>query len=101
MMAKQVFTLYIVKDIGQYGNGSVSVQGFDMSKPIGSRPSDYVLLGTQEVEIDVPDVDTTQIQIDALNEQIKTERAESQSRVNILLDRISKLQCITHNGGAE
>ena len=100
-MAKQVFKLFICKCVGQFSDGRVSVTDFDMSASFGGRPSDYVLLGTQEVEIEIPDVDTTQIQIDALNEQIKAERAESQSRVNILLDRISKLQCITHEGSGE
>lgn len=100
-MAKQIFTLHICKNISDFGGGRISVSDFDMSEPIGSRPSDYVLLGTQEVELDVPDVDTTQIQIDALYEQIKAERAESQNRINIWLDRISKLQCITHEGSGE
>lgn len=95
-MAKQIFKLYVCKRVAGYDEGKVVVNDFDISTTFGSRPSDYILLGTQEVEIDVPEVDTTQIQIDALNEQIKNERAESQSRVNLLLDRISKLQCITH-----
>lgn len=100
-MAKQVFKVFICKSISQYSSGDIVVSTFDHSQAYGSHASDYVLLGTQEIEVDVPDIDTTQAQIDALNEQIRTERAESQNRVNILLDRISKLQCIAHEEGDE
>ncbi len=101
MMAKKVFKMFICKSINPHFGGDIIISTFDHSETYGSRAPDYVLLGTQEVEVDVPDVDTTQIQIDTLNEQIKTERAESQNRVNVLLDRISKLQCIAHDGSAE
>jgi hypothetical protein len=53
-----------------------------------------VWLGQVDVEIDFPEIDTRQAQIDQLAKEIENERAESTSRVNILLERISKLQAI-------
>ena len=99
-MAKQIFTLYICKDISQFGAGKVHLNDFDLSRPFGSKPSDYILLGKIDQEIDVPEIDVTQIQIDAMEKSVQLERAESQSRVNLLLDRISKLKAIGHSVGA-
>lgn len=99
-MAMQTFKLYIHKNVQDFGGGKISVMDFDMSKPYNGKPAGYVLLGTVDQEIDVPDIDTNQIQIDALESCIQVERAESQSRVNILLDRISKLKCLTHEAEA-
>lgn len=56
-----------------------------------------ILLGEIEIDVDYPEVDTRQSQIDGLERAIKKDRAESQSRVNILLDRISKLKAIRHD----
>lgn len=95
-MAKQTFTLYIHKNVGEYSKGEISVTGFDMSRSYNGKPSSYVLLGTTEQEIEVPEIDTNQLQIDALEQCVNAERAESQVRVNYLLDRISKLKCLTH-----
>jgi hypothetical protein len=95
-MTIQVFKLYIQKDISEYGDGKIAIADFDLSKSYNGKPSSYVLLGTIDQEIDVPDIDTHQLQIDALESCVQIERAESQSRVNILLDRISKLKAIGH-----
>lgn len=96
-MAMQTFTLYIHKNVGQYRNGEISVTGFDMSRSYNGKPSGYVLLGTTEQEIDVPEVDANQLEIDVLEACIQTERADSQVRVNLLLDRLSKLKAIGHD----
>lgn len=95
-MTIQVFTLYIHKNVQDFGGGKISVMDFDMSKSYNGKPAGYILLGTVDQEIDVPDIDTNQLQIDALESCVQVERAESQSRVNILLDRISKLKAIGH-----
>lgn len=58
--------------------------------------ADIVLLGEAHVEINYPEVDTRQAQIDALEQKVEKERAESQGRINYLLDRISKLKAISH-----
>lgn len=55
-----------------------------------------IYLGAREVEIDWPEFDATEQVIESLQAEIERERAESQSRVNLLLERISKLQAIGH-----
>jgi hypothetical protein len=64
----------------------------DMSHLKGS----IILLGEVEVDIDYPEIDTRQAQIDALESEAQEIRAESQSKINYLLDHISKLKAITH-----
>ena len=96
-MAMQTFTLYICKDITQYGDGKISVNDFDLSKPCGIRPPDYVLLGKFDQEIYVPEIDTTLSQVKALEDAIQAERADSAARVNLLIDRLSKLKAIGHD----
>lgn len=98
-MAMQKFTVFIHKNCGEFGRGAVALWPFDMSTSYNGKPSDYLLLGTTDVEVDVPEIDTRQMQIDALEKCINAERAESQSRINLLLDRISKLQAIGHEVG--
>lgn len=100
-MAMQKFKMFITKSIRSWDEGRISVNDFNMAEEIQGRPVTHILIGEQEIDVDVPDVDTRQIHIDVLNAQISKERAESQSRVNIMLDRISKLTCITHESEAE
>ena len=96
-MAMQTFTLYICKNITEYGGGKIIVAAHNMSNPCGGFASDYVLLGEVEQEIDVPEIDTTLLQVKALEDAIQVERADSQVRVNLLLDRLSKLKAIGHD----
>ena len=93
-MAKRVITLHMYEGIGKYNNGCRFLAECDFRNTDFSK--DRIWLGQQDVEIDWPEVDTRQLQIDALESQVKQERAESQSRVNLLLERISKLQAIGH-----
>ena len=93
-MAKQTITLHMYESIEPWNQGARGVLTFDFRGiPAGDG---RVWLGQQDVEIDFPDVDTRQFQIDALEAQVKQERADSQVRVNLLLERISKLQAIGH-----
>ena len=59
--------------------------------------ADYTLLCSREVEMDIPEFDALGLMIESLEAGIKKERAESQSRVNGLLDRLSKLKAIGHD----
>ena len=43
-----------------------------------------------------PEVDVNQVLVEGLERAIDQERADSQVRVNLLLDRISQLKCLTH-----
>lgn len=87
-MAKQLVTLYVVK----HSNGNVEISNYKLHT---MDHLDCILMDTKEVEIEYQDVDTRQEQIEKLEAIVKKERAESQSRVNLLLERISKLQCIS------
>lgn len=60
-----------------------------------------VCLGPVEVkcEYDAPDTDPVQAMIETLERRIDKERADSQVRINILLDRIGQLKCLPHDGG--
>lgn len=52
-----------------------------------------------EVEVDVPDtIDITAIKVNVLEQALHTDRVESQVRQNELLDQISKLKCLGHEG---
>lgn len=97
-MAKQVFKMYMVVGVGICNHGEVSLQGHAPSLKPGS--SDHLigsrLLQEVECEFDVPEFDLRQMEVDALESQVKQERADSQVRVNLLLERISKLQAIGH-----
>lgn len=96
-MAMQKFKLYLSCGVGIYTKGNLMVSDFKPSDA-SAKDGDWgrVLIKEYEVELDIPEIDTRQVEIDALEAGIEKERAESQSRVNILLDRISKLKAITH-----
>lgn len=52
-----------------------------------------------EVEVDVPDtIDITAIKVNVLEQALHTDRVESQVRQNELIDQISKLKCLGHEG---
>lgn len=98
-MAKQTITLHMYESTTSYSAGSRYVAECDFRNTEFMR--DRIWLGQQDFEIDWPEVDTRQIQIDELERQITTERGQSEARVNLLLDRISKLQAIGHDEVAE
>ena len=92
-MAKQKFTVYVAAYLDDYRFGQVDVFTFD---PTGAKYTEAALLATHEIELDVPEFDIREKAIVALEAEVQQERAESQSRVNLLLERISKLQAIGH-----
>lgn len=99
-MAKQLFKMYMVVGTGSCNHGKVSLQDYAPSlKP--SSSDDLVgvrLIKEVECEFEVPEFDLRQIEIEALESSVNQERADSQVRVNLLLDRISKLKAISHDG---
>ena len=56
------------------------------------------LLGTVDVEVEWKEIDRDprEALIESLESQVEKERADSQVRVNHLLDQISKLKCLEH-----
>lgn len=94
-MAKQIITLHMYEHTEEWRTERRHVDEYDMRKS-ENLMKDRVWIGQCEVEIDFPEIDTRQLQIDALEAQIEKERADSQFRVNLLLERISNLQAIGH-----
>lgn len=79
------------------------MQGYDglprftlFTSDVSADIAGYACLGQVEFAVDVPQVDHVAKMIDSLGRKIEEERAESQQRINALLDRISKLQCLEH-----
>lgn len=91
-MAKQLVKLYVVKHLSGWRGDSIEVSTYNISE---MDHYDCVLIGTQEIEVEYDEIDTRLAEIQKLETIIEKERAESQSRVNILLERISKLQSIS------
>lgn len=94
-MAKQTITLHMYEGTGPWNPGSREVFESDM-RDIPSFMEYRIYIGATATEIDWPEIDTRQLQIDALEAQIKRERIDSETKVNLLLDRISKLRAIAH-----
>lgn len=92
---KKLVTLHMYMGAGEWNNGDHMVFDHDF-RPTKQCMDDKIWLGSQEAELDFPEIDTRQAQIDNLEAQVQEERAQSQSRVNLLLERISKLQAIGH-----
>lgn len=94
-MAIHVTKVYLLERISGYDVGVKYISRYREHK-MEHNKGEILCLGERDIEIDFPDVDTRQMQIDALESAVQAERAESQSRVNLLLDRISSLKCLTH-----
>lgn len=92
---KHTVTLHLYESTCAWNQGKKDVFDVDFRKT-ASCMEDRIWVGQTEVTIDWPEVDTTQLQIDALEAQVQKERADFQVRVNLLLERISKLKCLEH-----
>ena len=96
-MAKQTVTLHMYTRTAEfYPAGNLTVFDADF-RDTPACMKGMLWLGSQEVELNVPEVDTRQAQVEALEAEVEQERADSQVRVNLLLERISKLQAIGHD----
>jgi hypothetical protein len=96
-MAKQTVTIHVYAKTGEYdAPGSLSIHALDMRGHEACMVN-MVWLCEQQVVIDIPDDDMTQVKIDNLRKMVDLERADSQVRVNRLVERISKLQAIGHD----
>ena len=93
-MALKTVTLHMYESTAKYDAGRRYLSECDFRETEFMK--DRIWLAQQDVEIDWPEIDTRQLQIDALQAEIQRERADSQVRVNLLLERISKLQCLAH-----
>lgn len=94
-LPKQVtLTQYLHMSHGIDGTPRFDLYSCDISA--NSSFGDCACLGLVTVVVDVPQVDPVAKMIDSLEQQVERERADSQMRVNALLDRISKLQCLEY-----
>lgn len=95
-MAIQKFNMYMTVGTGKYNRGEVELLTFS---PTCKADDSFArkLLKEVEVEADVPEFDLVSLEIDSLEKSIQKERADSQVRVSILLDRLSKLKAIGHD----
>jgi len=96
-MAIQKFKMCLTVGVGNYSKGDLTLANYTPSEK-SRQDIDWgrVILKEFEIEVDVPDLNTSQAEIELLETGIQKERADSQVRVNFLLDRISKLKAITH-----
>lgn len=92
-MALQKFTVYVCASLNDYNFGQVQILSFD---PAGSQYTKAALISTHEIELDVPAFDIREQAIAVLEKEIQKERADSQAKINLLLERISNLQAIGH-----
>lgn len=92
-MALQKFTVYVCASLRERELGSISLTSYD---PTPHPEFKSALVSAHEIELDIPEFDIRQQTIAGLEQEIQKERADSQVKVNLLLDRISKLKAITH-----
>ncbi len=98
-MAMQKFKMFVVVGVGKWNHGEVELSSFKPSDDASGGISDNFakrFLSEAEVEAYVPDYDLVSLEVDALEKAVQREKADSQVRVNILLDRLSKLKAIGH-----
>lgn len=92
-MALQKFTVYVVASLRTWELGKLSIVDYD---PTPYPDFQCALIGTHEIELDVPAFDVREQAIVVLEKEIEKERADSQVRINLLLERISNLRAIGH-----
>ena len=98
---KKTIKVFVCQRVAGFAKGETVVSDYDLSQSKYWSGLDAVrLIGTLEIEVDVPSADLDLAEIEAIEAQIAKERGESQHRVNLLLDRISQLKAIGHEVAA-
>jgi|SRR5699024_5925999 len=96
-------TLYIHKRIvpsERVWEDNIQVHRADMTS-FAPWQGAFVLIGTHEVEVPIPDVDVTAKAIDALDEEAERIMQEARAKVAELHERIAKLRCLEHKAEGE
>jgi hypothetical protein len=98
-MAMQEFKMYMVVGTGSCNHGQVQLTPYKPSLKVDSTTHmiGVRLLKEVECQCDVPEFDLRSMEIEALEKGVIAEKADSQVRVNLLLDRLSKLKAIGHD----
>lgn len=92
-MTKQKFTVYAHVGVELWNKGHLSVSSTNMTS-IGS----YALISTHEIELDVPEYDLVQMEVDGIEKTIAQVRAEFQAKLNVLQERRDNLLAIGSDG---
>lgn len=87
---KQNVTLYIHTYINGFLKGDIRIYDFDAA----ANNDDAVIIGTAQVELDIPEVDINQIMIQKLQGQIQVVRAKSEAEVTRIQGRIQEMLAI-------
>lgn len=95
---KQTFKMYLNVGVTSYNEGQYSLTSYNVDNLKITHRTE-ALVREVDVEIDVPDgVDINALKLKALEEALAQDKADTFTRQNILLDQISKLKCLTHDG---
>lgn len=73
---------------------SLNLNDFNLAG--GSNPSGYILLGTTEVTVDIPECNPVQAEIEAIKKARDQILADAQLQATQLDERIQRLLCIEH-----
>lgn len=95
-MAMQKFKMFMVVNTGTFHHGEVELQSYMPGEDSKDLYFAKRFLCEVEVEADVPSFDIVMLEVENLEKAVQREKADSQVRVNILLDRLSKLKAIGH-----
>lgn len=97
-MSIQTFKLYMTVGVGSYNHGQIELSKFKPKEDdAGADMFAARFLREVYIEAEVPEFDLATLEIDCLEKAIQREKADSQVRQSILLDRISKLKAIGHD----
>ena len=94
---KKTIQVYVHQYIAGFIKGDLFVASCDISD---GAAVPMRIIAQVEIEIDVPDDNLDLAEIEALEAAIAKEKGESQHKVNLLLERISKLKAIGHEVAA-
>ena len=94
-MTTKKFTIYVCASLREWAMGELTITDYD---PTPHPDFKMELVSTHEIELDVPEFDIRNQAVVSLEAEIQKERADSQVRLNLLMERISKLQAIGNDG---
>lgn len=88
-MTKQKFTVYVHVGVDLWNKGDLSISSVDMAAIEG-----YALISTHEIELDVPEYDLVQKEVDVIEKTIAKVRAEFHVELRSLEQRKQELLAI-------
>lgn len=87
-------TMHIMYRRDHMGEAEYMLHAYDMS---GVSSLEYILVGTHDVEFEVPDdFNPTQLEVEQLRRQKDKIREDSLKAMDAIEDKIAKLLCLTY-----